>query len=205
MPTATASPTSTAVTIDYAPLPPNADPARLGAVLQGHRDRQGRPRPRIAEGGCRDRGRVPHRAPGAALHRDQRGHRGAVATAQHDRLRIAAVPLLRAPGAGRAAGPAARQGARRADRDRRRLRRQGRVSVDARVPRGDPGAQGRPAGEDDLRPRRGSAGHDQAAPVDRPASHRADARRPADRDGHRRGHGRRRLLHAQRRSCCRAA
>ena len=58
-------------------------------------------------------------------------------------------------------------------------------------------AQGRRAGEDDLRPGRGSAGHDQAAPVDRPRPHRRGRRRPADRDGRRRGDGRRRLLHAQ--------
>ena len=68
---------------------------------------------------------------------------------------------------------AARQRARRPDGNRRRLRRQGRIPVDARLSRGDPGAQGRPAGEDDLRPRRGSAGDDQAASVDRAASHRA--------------------------------
>ena len=38
----------------------------------------------------------------------------------------------------------------------------------------------------DLRPRRGHGGDDQAPSVDRPPSHRRDARRPADRDGHRR-------------------
>ena len=44
----------------------------------------------------------------------------------------------------------------------------------------------RPAGEAHLRPRRGHARDDQAASVGRPASHRRDARRPADGDGHRR-------------------
>ena len=108
------------------------------------------------------------------------------------------MPVLRAQGAGRAAEAAARSRARRADGNRRRLRRQGRIPVDARVPRRDPRAQGRPAGEDDLRPRRGSAGDDQAASVDRAPSHRADARRPHHRDGHRRGDGRRRLRDAER-------
>ena len=95
--------------------------------------------------------------------------------------------------------------ARRADRDRRRLRRQGRIPVDDRRPRGAARAQVGPAGEDDLRPRRGHARDDQAASVDRPAPHRRDARRPARRDGHRRPPRRRRLRDAQRRWCCRAA
>ena len=87
------------------------------------------------------RGRVPHRASGAALHRDQRRDRRALVGARaaergrDDGLRIAAVPLLRAPRAGRAARPARRPRARRADRDRRRLRRQGGVPVDDRLPR----------------------------------------------------------------------
>ena len=169
-----------AVAVDYAPLPAVADPLASTRVVQGHRDRQGRPRPRDGRGRTDRRGRIPHRAPGAALHRDQRGHRRAVdragvrppaaADAGHDRLRLAAVPVLRPPGAGRGARPAARAGAGGADRDRRRLRRQGRVPVGAGVPRGDPRRQGRRAGEDDLRPGRGSAGHHQAASGDRPAS-----------------------------------
>ena len=60
-----------------------------------------------------------------------------------------------------------------------------------------PGAQGRRAGQDDLRPRRGHAGHDQASPVARAASHRRQPRRAPHRDRHRRGAGRRRLLHAE--------
>ena len=41
--------------------------------------------------------------------------------------------------------------------------------------------EGRPAGEADLRPRRGHGGDDQAPSGDHPASHRRDARRPAHR------------------------
>ena len=65
----------------------------------------------------------------------------------------------------RAVRPAGRQGPRRPDGDRRRLRRQGGVSVDHRRPRGAAGVEVRPAGEADLRPRRGHGGDDQAAPV----------------------------------------
>ena len=56
-----------------------------------------------------------------------------------------------------------------------------------------------PAGQADLRPRRGHARDDEAASGDRPPSHRRDARRPADRDGHRRRARRRRLRDAERR------
>ena len=48
--------------------------------------------------------------------------------------------------------------------------------VDHRRPRGAAGVEVGPAGEDDLRPRRGHGGDDQAAPVADPASHRG--RRP---------------------------
>ena len=135
---------------------------------------------------------------GAALHRNQWRDRGA-RRRRNDRLRIAAVPVLRAQGAGGAAAAAARARPRRADGNRRRVRRQGRIPVDARVPRGDPGAQGESAGEDDLRPRRGSAGDDEAASVDRAASHRPDARWPPHGDGRGRDHGRRRVRDAERR------
>ena len=94
-------------------------------------------------------------------------------------------------------GLPADEGARGAGRNRRRLRRQGGLPVDDRRPRGAAGAEVGPAGEARLRPRRGHAGHDQAPPVDRPASHRRDARRPPGGDGHRRADGRRRLLHAE--------
>ena len=91
---------------------------------------------------CRDRRRVSHRPSGAALYRNQRRDRRA-RRRPDDGLRIAAVPLLRAQGAGRAAEAAARSRAGGADGNRRRLRRQGRVPVDPRVPRRDPRAQGR--------------------------------------------------------------
>ena len=112
-------------------------------------------------------------------------------------LRIAAVPVLRAEGALRRARPPAGEGARRAGRDGRRVRRQGGVPVDHRRARVPARAEGRTAGEDDLRPRRGHGGDDQAAPGDRPDTDRRDARRPADGDRRRRRARRRRLHHAQ--------
>ena len=68
-------------------------------------------------------------------------------------------------------GLPARQDPRRADGDRRRLRRQGRVSVADRRPRGAARLEVRPAGEDDLRPRRGHGRDDQAPSVADAASH----------------------------------
>ena len=67
--------------------------------------------------------------------------------------------------------PAGRQGPRRPDGDRRRLRRQGGVPVDDRRARRAAGVEVRPAGEADLRPRRGHGGDDQAASVADAASH----------------------------------
>jgi hypothetical protein len=180
-------------------------PARVAVVVQGHRHRQGGHRRRVPRRGRGRRRRVPHGASGAALHRDQRRHRRAVdrctrCAAQrprhgHDGLRVAAVPVLRAQGAGGGPRPRPVAGPRRADGDRRRLRRQGRVPVGVGVPCRHPGRQGRRSGEDDLRPRRRPAGHDQAPSGDRPPPHRRDTRRPAHRDGHRRGDGCRSLLH----------
>ena len=57
-------------------------------------------------------------------------------TARHHGVRVAAVPVLRAPRADGAARLLRRPRARRADGNRRRLRRQGGVSVDDRRPRG---------------------------------------------------------------------
>ena len=48
-----------------------------------------------------------------------------------------------------------------------------------------------------YRPARGHARDDEAAPVDRAASHGRHARWPARRDGHRHSHGRRRVRHAE--------
>ena len=58
----------------------------------------------LAPGRRGGRGRVPHRPPGARLHRAQRGHRRARGDGRRHRLRLAAVSLLRAPRADGAAG-----------------------------------------------------------------------------------------------------
>ncbi len=178
----------------------NTAALRSGSVadhVQEDRDRERNPRRRLRGRRRHRRRRVPHRSSGAALHRAERRRRP-VAERRHHRLRIDAVSLLRAPRADGAARSARRQGPGGADRDRRRLRRQGRVSVDDRRARGAAGAQGRrTAGEVDLRPRRGHAGDDEAASVDRASSHGRDARRPPHGNGHRGGPRRRRLRHAQ--------
>ena len=117
------------------------------------------------------RRRVRDRRAGAALHRAQRHDRGRRARGRRHGLGLDAVPVLRPQGAGAALRPAGRQDPRRSDGDRRRLRRQGRVPVDDRRPRGAAGVEVGPAGEDDLRPRRGHGGDDQAASVAHAASH----------------------------------
>ena len=114
------------------------------------------------------------------------------------RVRLVAVPVLRASRADGAAGPAGRQGPRRPDRDRRRLRRQRGVSVDDCRARGAARLEGAAPGEACLRPRRGHAGDDQAPPGDHPPSNRRDARRPADGRRYRRAVRRRCLRHAER-------
>ena len=67
--------------------------------------------------------------------------------------------------------PAGRAHPRRADGDRRRLRRQGRVPVHDRRPRRAARVEVGQAGEDDLRPQRRHGGDDQAPPVADAPSH----------------------------------
>ena len=71
------------------------------------------------------------------------------------RLGFDAVPVLRPQGAGRAVRLPRRQDPRRPDGNRRRVRRQGRVSVGHRRARRAARVEVRPPGEDHLRPRRG--------------------------------------------------
>ena len=124
----------------------------------------------------------------------------------HDGLRIAAVPVLRAPRADGAARSAADDKVRVVQTETGggfggKEEYPSHIACHAALL----ARKAQPAGEDDLRPRRGHARDDEAASVDRPPSHRRDARRPPDGDGHRRRARRRRLLHAESRSCCRAA
>ena len=104
-----------------------------------------------------------------------------------------AVPLLRPQGDEADLRPARRQGARDPGRDRGRLRRQGGVPEPDRRPRGAARQEVGPAGEDHLRPPRGHARDDQAAPGADPPPHRRQARRKPGRPGHRDRDGRRRL------------
>ena len=166
-------------------------------VFKTHRDRQGRRRRRVPPRRPDRRGRVPHRPPGAALHRAERH--------------------ARRPRRRRRHGVRARCSARTTCTGRSRVL-LGLPADKVRVVQAETGggfggkeeypsiiaghacaagAEVGPAGEAGLRPRRGHARDDQAAPVDRPAPDRRDARRPADGDGHRRPDGRRRVLHAQ--------
>ena len=172
----------------------------VAALLQVDRHRQRRSRRR--HGRCRrdHRRRVPGRRAGAALHRAQRGHRraGRRRAGRHG-IRVDAVPVLRPSGAHRAARLPRRPRTRRADGNRRRLRRQGGISVDDCRPCGARGPEGAPAGQAGLRPRRRHAGDNEASSRRDPASHRRDERRPADGHGHRCPPRRRSLRHAQRR------
>ena len=157
----------------------------IGPRLQNDRDRQGIDRRGLRPGGRDRRRRVPHRASGAALHRDQRRDRGA-RRRRHDRVRIDAVSVLRPPRADRCRS-ACRPTASASSRPKPAAGLAGKEEypVAHRVSCGAARAQVAAAGQADLRPRRGHGRDDQAPSVDRPASDRPDARRPADGDGHR--------------------
>ena len=168
-----------------------------GQRLQGVLDPQrGRRRGARARGRARRRGRVRHRCPGAALHRAERDDRRREGRRRDHRVGLDAVPVLHPEGADEALRRAGREGARRADGDGRRLRRQGGVPVDPRCPRGAPREEERAAREDRLRPRRGHGGDDQAPPLADASSHGRDARRQDRRARHRLRHRRRRVLDA---------
>ena len=126
---------------------------------------------RRCRGRHRRRGRIRNRRAGTALHRAERhGGDGERRRWRHG-LGIDAVPVLHPQGPERALQPAGRKGPRRADGDRRRLWRQGRVPVDHRLPRGAAGVEVRKAREARLRPRRGYGGDDQAPSVANAAPH----------------------------------
>ena len=136
-----------AVAVDYAPLPAVADPLRLARARSRTSRSTRATSPRPGRGGAGRRGRIPHRAPGAALHRAQRGHRRA-----DERTPAGRDGRRASPSTARCSAPTTctgrwcvllglppGEGARGADRDRRRLRRQGGVPVDDRRPRGAAG------------------------------------------------------------------
>ena len=198
------------VQIDYRQSTPIYDAGGVADRVQDDHDREGRVDEGFAVADLDRRRRVPDGASGAALHRAERGRRRArqrrAGRRRRDhRVRIDAVPVLRAPRADGAARAARRQGPRGADRNRRRLRREGRIPVDDRRARRAAREEVRPPGEADLRPRRGHGRDHQAASGDHPAPDRRDARRPA----HRRSRSTRCSTAAPTRrsapSCCRAA
>ena len=116
---------------------------------------------------------------------------------RRDGVGLDAVPVLHPQGAAsRSSACRRREDPRHPDGDRRRLRRQGRISVDDRRARGAARLEIRPAGEDDLRSRRGHGGHHQAASFAHAASHGGDPRRQTARHGDRVRHRRRRLRDA---------
>ena len=118
---------------------------RSGGVADHVQDDHHRERPRrrrIRRRRCDRRGRISHRSSGAAVHRAERRD-CRVGQRRHHGLRLAAVSVLRPSGAEGAARAARRQSPRHPDRDRRWLRRQGRIPVDDRRPRGASRAEGR--------------------------------------------------------------
>ena len=175
---------------------------RSGSVndcVQDDRDREGQSRAGLRRRRCDRRRRVPLRTSGAALHRNQWRDRRAGGRRRDHRVRIDAVSVLRASGVDGRARSSRQARARGANGDRRRVRREGRVSLGDCLPCGAAGAQIWPAREARVRPRRGHARDDEAAPFSDSTSDRRHTRRPAHRDRHRRRLRRRRLRHPERR------
>ena len=172
--------------VEYEPLPAAARHGG-GARARARSSRTGRSaaaRPAVALARCgrgRGRGHVPHAVPGARLHRAQRHDRGARRRGRRRgaTARCSARSTCRRPWPPRS-GCDLEPGAHRADRDRRRLRRQGGRAVRARAPRprSSPAPPAAPV-RLILTPRRGH-GRDVQAPSRR-ASACARARRA---DGH---------------------
>ena len=122
-------------------------------------------------------GEYHHGRAGAALHRNQRRHRRGQ-RAGGDRLGLAAVPLLRPPRCSRWRSPwPMPTSPRHPGRNRRSLRRQGRIPLDHRRSRGFVGVEIRPARKDDLRPRRRHGRDHQAAPLPHAPPHGRLSRR----------------------------
>ena len=163
--------------------------------LQELRDRARRRGERARRRGRRRGRRVPRAAPGAGLHRDERGG-GVVGGRDARDARLAAVSPLRGEGAQGLLRAAGREGTRDPGRHGRRLRRQGGVPERHLCARGPFGAQGWAARQDHLRPPRGHGRDHQASPRRDPPSHRRHARRPHRRPGRRDRDGRRRLRDA---------
>src|SRR5208337_863365 len=92
-----------------------------------------------------------------------------------DRLGLVAMSLLRAQGARAALWLAEGTSARGADGNRRRIWRQGGISINDRGPCGIAGLEIRKARENYLRPRGRHGGYHQAAPFADAASHRGNS------------------------------
>ena len=109
-------------------LPPVFDPERSRPRLRPVRGQARRPRRGLRRGGRDPGGRVPRRAPGAAVHREQRDDRRARRGRRHRHPRLDAVPVLRPQGAQARAEDQLGPGAGHPGGDRRRVRRQGGLS-----------------------------------------------------------------------------
>ena len=134
------------VRVEYEEEAPLLDAEQSTTVFKSFHIERGDVDARARRRRRRRRGRVPRAAPGAGLHRDERG-RGLVRGRRHARdARLAAVPVLRRQGAQGILRPARGEGARDPGRHGRRLRRQGGVPerhLRARRPAGAQGAAGR--------------------------------------------------------------
>ena len=149
-----------AIRIEYDPLPAvftieeseRQDVDHLGRRQspQELSPRKGRRRFRMVARRAHRRRRIPHRRAGASLHREQRRHRRVRRRERRHRLGLAAVPLLRPQIADGGLQPARRQGARHSNRNRRSVRRQGRLSLHHLRARRAAGDEERPPGEDCL-------------------------------------------------------
>ena len=100
------------------PLEPVFDPLVSEQQFAAYEISRGDVEARLRGGRARDRGRVPRRPPGAALHREPGHDRGAAAGRRHHHHGLDAVPLLRPRGAQARPGP---ERQRRPSSPRRRL------------------------------------------------------------------------------------
>ena len=127
-------------------------------------------------------GRILYRRAGATLHRDERDDRAVRSGPGRHGMGFAAVSLLRSQGVDGRFRLARRKSSRGAGGNGRRVRRQGRISLDDCSACGAAGDEVRAAGEDDLRPPGRHGRYDQASSVANAPSHgrqqgRQDSRR----------------------------
>ena len=122
-----------AVTVEVEPVPPVLKMEDSGHVFKSFRVEKGDIDSVWADADFVVEGDILDRRAGAALHREQRHGRGRQSRrGRRHRVGFDAVPLLHPQGPNAAIRPPAGQSARRPTGNRRRIRRQGRISVDHR-------------------------------------------------------------------------